>query len=263
MGVVNVTPDSFSDGGCFFDPDKAIEHGLKMSEEGADIIDIGGESTRPYAGKISSAEEARRVIPIIEALSKRLTIPISIDTHKSEVARHALEAGAAIINDVSALRSDPEMARVAAEADVPVILMHMKGQPETMQDNPQYQQLLPEIIGFLRNALDRARAAGIRSDLTVVDPGIGFGKTFDHNLTVLRDLAQFQILKRPLLVGSSNKAFIGHILKKEPHERATGSMAAVAVSVMNGAHIVRVHQVKQSVEAVRVVEAIKAGKTLE
>ncbi|MFO7985911.1 MAG: dihydropteroate synthase [Desulfatiglandaceae bacterium] len=263
MGVLNVTPDSFSDGGVHFAPEQAIEHGLKMAQEGADIIDVGGESTRPYARKISAEEETERVVPVITALSNALSIPISIDTHKSTVARHALKAGAVIINDVSALRSDSHMGRVAAAAAVPVILMHMKGQPENMQDNPVYTDLIPEILHFLKHALDRAEAAGIRRDLTLVDPGIGFGKTFDHNLMILRDLVRFQALGRPLVVGSSNKAFIGHILKREPHERETGSMAAAAVSAMNGAHILRVHEVKKAVETVKIVDAVKSGKVLD
>ncbi|MFP3910885.1 MAG: dihydropteroate synthase [Desulfobacteraceae bacterium] len=263
MGVLNVTPDSFSDGGAHFAAEEAIEHGLKMAQDGADIIDIGGESTRPYARKVAAEEEAQRVIPVISGLFKRISIPISIDTRKSSVARQALNAGAAIINDVSALRADPHMGRVVAEAGVPVILMHMKGRPENMQDHPHYHDLIPEILHFLKRALDGAEASGIRRDLTLVDPGIGFGKTFDHNLMILRELVQFQALGRPLLVGSSNKAFIGQILKKKPHERGTGSMAAAAVSAMNGAHMVRVHRVKEAVETVRIVDAIKAGKVLD
>lgn len=260
MGILNITPDSFSDGGRFFDTRKAIEHGLRMAVEGADMIDVGGESTRPYARKLSADEEMARVLPVIEALSGALSIPISIDTYKARVARQALDAGATIINDVSALRFDPDMANVAAEAGVPVILMHMKGEPENMQDEPQYKNLILEIMDFLRDAIDRAEVAGIRREMTVVDPGIGFGKTFDHNLQILRDLEQFQALERPILLGCSNKAFIGHILKKEPHERDTGSMAAAAVGAMNGANILRVHHVKKTVETVKVVEAIKAGK---
>ncbi|MEJ2587141.1 MAG: dihydropteroate synthase [Deltaproteobacteria bacterium] len=263
MGILNVTPDSFSDGGRYFDTQKAIEHGFRMAEEGADIIDVGGESTRPYAKKLSTDEEIARVLPVIEALSGALSIPISIDTYKARVAHEALDAGAAIINDVSALRFDPEMASVAAEAGVPVILMHMKGVPQDMQDQPHYDNLILEVMNFLQDALDRAAAAGIRREMTVVDPGIGFGKTFDHNLKILRELAQFQTLERPILLGCSNKAFIGHILKKEPHERVTGSMAAAAVGAMNGANILRVHHVKKAVETVKIVDAIKAGETPE
>ena len=261
MGVLNVTPDSFSDGGHYFDTQKAIEHGIEMAEEGADIIDVGGESTRPYARKLSAEEEIERALPVISALSDALPVPISIDTYKARVARRALDAGAAIINDVSALRFDPDMAKVAADAAVPVILMHMKGRPETMQNEPRYDDLIPDIMMFLRDALNRAEAAGIQREMILLDPGIGFGKTFDQNLMILRELARFNALGRPLVLGCSNKAFIGHILKKEPHERDTGSMAAAAVGVMNGAHVVRVHNVKQAVETVKIVDAIKAGKT--
>jgi dihydropteroate synthase len=260
MGVLNVTPDSFSDGGHYFDTARAIDHGVEMVRDGADIIDIGGESTRPYSEGISAGEEMDRVLPVIEALGKEVEAPISIDTCKAAVAREALKAGASVINDISALRFDPEMAPVAARARVPVILMHMKGTPGNMQKNPVYRDLIPEILDFLRGALDRSEAAGIPRDLTVVDPGIGFGKTFDHNLQIIRGLAQFLSLDRPVLLGPSNKAFIGHILNREPHERETGTMAAIAAGVMNGAHIVRVHHVKKAVETVRVVDAIKRGK---
>lgn len=260
MGVLNVTPDSFSDGGHYFDTARAIDHGVEMVRDGADIIDIGGESTRPYSEGISAGEEMDRVLPVIEALGKEVEAPISIDTCKAAVAREALKAGASIINDISALRFDPEMASVAAQARVPVILMHMKGTPGNMQKNPVYRDLIPEILDFLREALDRSEAAGIPRDLTVVDPGIGFGKTFDHNLQVIRGLSQFLSLDRPVLLGPSNKAFIGHILNREPHERETGTMAAIAAGVMNGARIVRVHHVKKAVETVRIIDAIRRGK---
>jgi dihydropteroate synthase len=259
MGVLNVTPDSFSDGGRYFDLDKAVEHALVMDREGADIIDVGGESTRPYARKISSNEEMDRVIPVIEALSKELTIPISIDTYKCEVAREALKCGASIINDISALRFDPQMASIAAKAGVPVILMHMKGTPENMQENPAYEDLIPEILDFLKDAVKRAVAAGISEDLIIVDPGIGFGKTFDDNLKIIKELFRFEALQRPVLLGTSNKAFIGHILDKEPHERDTGTMATIAYIVINGAHIVRAHNVKKTVETVTMLDAIKRG----
>jgi dihydropteroate synthase len=263
MGVLNVTPDSFSDGGHYFETGKAIEHGIEMDRDGADIIDIGGESTRPYSEAVSAAEEMDRVLPVIEALRKEISAPISIDTCKARVAREALTAGASIINDVSALRFDPEMARTAAQANVPVFLMHMKGTPGNMQKNPVYGDLIREIIEFLRDAIHRCEASGIQRDLTVVDPGIGFGKTFDHNLQIIRELSRFQCLDRPILFGPSNKAFIGHILNREPHERDTGSMAAVAAGVMNGAHMVRVHHVRKAVETVRIIDAIKRGKAEE
>ena len=263
MGVLNVTPDSFSDGGIHFQRDKAIAHGLSMARDGADIIDVGGESTRPYSEKISAEEELDRVIPVIQALSKDVEIPISIDTCKADVAREALKTGASIINDISALRFDSEMIPVAAEAGVPVILMHMQGTPTDMQTNPTYKNLIPEILDFLKSAMDRGVAGGIRKDMIIVDPGIGFGKTFDHNLQIIRELGAFNALERPILLGASNKAFIGHILHKEPHERDTGSMAAVAAGVLNGAHIVRVHNVKKTIETVKIIDAIKRGSVEE
>jgi len=259
MGVINVTPDSFSDGGQFFEKERAIEQGLQLGADGADLIDIGGESTRPYSKGISAEEEMNRVIPVIEALSKEITIPISIDTLKAQVAREALRSGASMVNDISALRSDPEMAAVAAEADVPVVLMHMKGTPSDMQVNPTYDDVTAEIIAFLTGVIDQAVSCGIRKERIIVDPGIGFGKSFDHNLKILKDLGRFQCLDMPILVGSSRKAFIGRILDKKGHERDTGTMATVAAAVMNGAHIVRVHNVKQAVETVRVIDAIKRG----
>jgi len=259
MGVLNVTPDSFSDGGHYFETDRAVEHAIAMDQNGADIIDIGGESTRPYSKKISIAEEIDRVIPVIEALRGKISAPISIDTCKSAVAGEALKAGASIINDISALRFDPETAQIAAHAGVPVILMHMKGTPGDMQNNPVYEDLINEILDFLRDAVDRCEAAGISRELTVVDPGIGFGKTFDHNLRIIRDLSRFKSLERPVLIGPSNKAFIGHILDREPHERDTGTMAAVAAGVMNGAHIIRAHNVKKAVETVKIIDAVKRG----
>ena len=263
MGVLNVTPDSFSDGGMYFQKEKAIAHGVSMANDGADIIDVGGESTRPYSETTTIEEEMDRVVPVIQALSKELRIPISIDTYKAEVAHQALKAGASIINDISAFRFDPDMISVAADAGIPVILMHMQGTPVDMQANPAYENLISEIIGFLKKAVDRGVAGGIKKDMIIVDPGIGFGKTFDHNLQVIRELAQFNVLERPILLGPSNKAFIGHILQKEPHERDTGSMAAVAAGVLNGAHIVRVHNVKKTVETVKMIDAIRRGSVEE
>jgi dihydropteroate synthase len=256
MGVLNVTPDSFSDGGLYFQRDKAIEQGLAMAREGADIIDIGGESTRPYSETVSCDEEMARVIPVIEALNKDIKIPISIDTCKAKVAVEALRAGASIINDISALRFDPEMGSVVAEAGVPVILMHMQGSPGNMQKNPTYDNLIQEILDFLKDAVERAVKAGIRKDLIVIDPGVGFGKTFHHNIEIIKELRQFSSLDRPILLGTSRKAFIGHILRNEPDERDTGTMATVSAGVLNGAHIVRVHNVKMAVETTRIVDEI-------
>ncbi len=260
MGILNVTPDSFSDGGRYLQASKAVEHGLKMAHEGADIIDIGGESTRPYSNRISTREEIDRVIPVIEALKKELSIPISIDTYKGEVAGEALKAGASMINDISALRFDPHMVSIAAAAGVPVVLMHMKGTPENMQENPTYKDLISEIQGFLTCAIERSVTAGIREDLIIIDPGIGFGKTFDDNLRIIKELSLFGSLRRPILLGTSNKAFIGHILDKRPHERGIGTLATVAAGVMAGAHIMRVHNVREALEAVKIIDAIKRGR---
>lgn len=259
MGVLNVTPDSFSDGGKYFDKSRAIEHGVSMADDGADIIDVGGESARPYSRSVPIQEEIDRVVPVIETLRNEISIPISIDTCKAAVAQAALKAGASMINDISALRYDPQMARFAAEARVPLILMHMRGTPENMQENPIYEDLIPEVIDFLKDAVERSVNAGIKREQIMIDPGIGFGKTFDDNLEIIRELPQLKLLQRPLVLGTSNKAFIGHILKKEAHERDTGTMATVAAGVMNGAHIVRVHNVPRAVETVRIVDAIKRG----
>jgi dihydropteroate synthase len=259
MGVLNITPDSFSDGGHYFQRDQAIEHGLTMAEDGADMIDVGGESTRPYAEKVSIHEEMDRVIPVIQGLSKEIRIPISIDTLKAEVAQEAIAAGASIINDISALRSDSRMVSVAAEAGVPIVLMHMKGSPSDMQDNPVYDHLIREIMGFLKSAADRAVEGGIDKASIILDPGIGFGKSFDHNLEIIRELHQFQTMGMPVMLGTSRKAFLGHLLGNEAYERDTGTMATIAAGVMNGAHIVRVHNVKRTLETVKVIDAIMRG----
>lgn len=259
MGILNVTPDSFSDGGRHFEFEKAIAGGLRMVEEGADIIDIGGESTRPFAPELDAETETARVVPVIEALAKRVSVPISVDTYKAGVAREALDAGASIINDISALRFDPEMAPLAASRGVPVVLMHMQGTPRNMQENPHYDDLFGEIGLFLQEAVERALRAGIREDLIILDPGIGFGKTFTHNLHLIQQFSRFASLGKPILAGPSNKAFIGHILKKKAHERDTGTMAAVAACVLNGAAAVRVHNVRLAVETVAIVDAIKRG----
>jgi dihydropteroate synthase len=260
MGVLNVTPDSFSEQGRFFDFHKAVEHGEFMARAGADLIDIGGESTRPYSRRISAQEEMDRVLPVVEALSTRIDVPLSIDTTKAAVAEEAINAGASIINDISALRFDAAMAGVAARAGCPVVLMHMQGTPEDMQDHPHYDDVVRDVIHFLRDAKDRAAAAGIRKDLVMVDPGIGFGKTFNDNLAIIRRLSELRVLGCPLLIGTSNKAFIGKILGKDAHERGVGTMATVAAAVMNGAHVVRVHDVGPAVETARVIDAIRNGR---
>ena len=259
MGVLNVTPDSFSDGGHFFVREKAIEQALAMEADGADIIDIGGESTRPYAEKVSLEQELERVVPVIEELSKAVSIPISIDTYKAKVAESAINAGATIINDISALRFDPDMVSVARDSCMPVILMHMKGTPGDMQNNPVYDDLMGEIKTFFREAIDKAQANGVARDMLILDPGIGFGKSFAHNLRIIRNLKELEALGLPVLLGSSRKAFIGNILDKPAEERDIGTMATVAAGIMNGAHIVRVHNVKMAVDTVKVVDTIMAG----
>jgi dihydropteroate synthase len=213
MGILNATPDSFSDGGRFFTFDRAVAHGERLAAEGADIIDIGGESTRPFSASVSEEEESRRVVPVIETLAKRISVPISIDTVKAGVARRALDAGASIINDISAMHFDPAMTGVAAKYGVPVILMHMQGTPETMQVTPAYDDIVAEIKIFLQEAVDRAENSGVPRARIIVDPGIGFGKTFHHNLFLVNHLDQFESLDVPVLVGPSRKAFIRNILK--------------------------------------------------
>jgi dihydropteroate synthase len=260
MGILNVTPDSFSDGGLFHLPDAAVSRGLKMALEGADIIDVGGESTRPFSAPISCREEIGRVVPVIGALAAELDIPISIDTTKAEVAEAALAAGASMINDISALRFDPPLAEVAAAAGVPVVLMHMKGTPEIMQKAPSYGDLIGEIRAFLEQAVTRAVSAGISEDLLILDPGIGFGKTFDHNLCLINRLDKLLPPGKPMLVGPSRKSFIGRILNVEPPERVNGSIAAAVACVFKGAHIVRVHDVAPTVDAVRVIDAVMREK---
>jgi dihydropteroate synthase len=260
MGVLNVTPDSFSDGGRFFDPLRAVQQGLKLAQDGADIIDIGGESTRPGSGSITVTEELRRVIPIIEALGEEVATPLSIDTQKAEVAARALGAGAAIVNDVSALRFDPEMAAVVAENQAAIVLMHMSGTPGDMQVDPRYDDLLGEISLFLQESVDRAQANGVAPDRIIVDPGIGFGKTVEHNLLILKHLSEFRSLGKPILLGASRKSFIGHILQTEVDQREEGTAASVTVAICNGANIVRVHDVAKMAPVVRMTDAIlRAG----
>jgi dihydropteroate synthase len=256
MGVLNVTPDSFSDGGRYYIKERAIEQGVSLARDGADILDIGGESTRPYSDPVPEEEEIERVMPVIEGLRKEIGIPISIDTCKANVARQALNSGASIINDISALRFDDSMASVAFKSGVPVILMHMQGTPGNMQANPSYQSLIPEIMDFLKTVIERAITAGIKRDMIIIDPGIGFGKTYEHNLRIIRDLKQFSQLDLPVLLGTSRKSFIGRILGKDTDERDIGTMATVSAGIMNGAHIVRVHNVKMAVETAKVVDEI-------
>jgi len=262
MGILNVTPDSFSDGGLFLDGGSAIERALRMEAEGADIIDIGGESTRPGSEPVSLEEELRRTIPVIEAISGKLRIPVSIDTYKSEVARRAIEAGAAMVNDISGLRFDPEMAPTLSQHDIALVLMHIKGTPLNMQKNPAYTNLFSEITEYLKESINIAIKCGIAKERIIVDPGIGFGKTREHNLQIINNLDRLSTLCRPVLVGVSRKSFIGSILNNAPaSERLEGTAAAVAISVMKGANIVRVHDVREISRVVKVADAIRREET--
>ncbi len=256
MGVLNVTPDSFSDGGRFFKLEEAVKQGLKLAEEGADIIDIGGESTRPGSEPVPIDEELRRVIPVIEELYKEIQVPISIDTYKSRVAKEALDSGALMVNDISGLRFDPEMKKVVVEYDVPVILMHIQGTPRNMQENPKYDNLIGNLKSYLKDSISIAEEAGISEDKIIVDPGIGFGKTLDDNLRILKNLSEFRSLGKPVMIGVSRKSFIGKILDLPTDKRLEGSLAALAVAIMNGANILRVHDVKESKRVAKLVDAI-------
>ncbi|MBI4844807.1 MAG: dihydropteroate synthase [Nitrospirae bacterium] len=258
MGILNVTPDSFSDGGLFFKKEDAVEQALKMEEDGADIIDIGGESTRPGSEKVSAKEEIKRVIPVINAVAKKIKIPISIDTYKSDVARAALDAGASIVNDISGLRFDKKMAGLVARHRIPVVVMHIKGTPESMQKSPFYEALIPEIIDYLTESIQIARGAGISDDKIIIDPGIGFGKTAEHNLEIIRRLNEFRGFQKPILIGPSRKSFIGSILGGlPPSERIEGTASAVAIAIFNGADIIRVHDVKEMRRVAAVADAVK------
>ena len=262
MGILNVTPDSFSDGSDFFSFESAVEQAQKLIADGAHILDIGGESTRPYSEQVSIEEECRRVIPVIETITKHVSVPISVDTTKSEVAKQALEAGASMINDVSALRSDPFMADVAADYGVPVILMHMKGTPKTMQISPVYDDLMGEISAFLENQIQYAVEKGIPRQNIIVDPGIGFGKTMEHNLQIIKHLHLLEPLGAPILIGSSRKAFIRKLLSEEEiHPQAaaveTGTQATISAAAMGGVHIIRVHDVANTHSTLKIVDAIR------
>jgi dihydropteroate synthase len=257
MGVLNLTPDSFSDGGEIEDLLEAIAFARLLAAQGADILDVGGESSRPGAEPVSLAEEARRVIPHVEAFAHVLEIPISIDTTKAEVARLALAAGASIINDTSALAADPLMARWAAESGAGVVLMHMQGTPATMQANPRYQDVVTEVYDFLARRIDWAQSRGIPRERIAIDPGLGFGKTFEHNLEILRNLERFDTLGCPVLVGLSRKGFLGSITGKPVSERTAATVAASLDACRRGARIVRVHDVAEMVDAIRVWAALK------
>ena len=256
MGILNVTPDSFSDGGRYDDVDMAIASAKQMVLDGADIIDVGGESSRPNAQPVSADEECRRVIPVVQALSEQTETIISVDTCKAEVAMKALQAGAHLVNDITALYSDPKMVEVVIEANASTILMHMQGTPDTMQKSPSYQNVVSEVYDWLKEAVDHAVDKGVREDLIIVDPGIGFGKTFDHNLQLLRNLEVFRQLKCPLLVGTSRKAFIGQILNLPADQRDGGTAATVAWSISKGVDIVRVHDVATMKRVAKVTDTI-------
>ncbi len=256
MGILNVTPDSFSDGGKFVNFNDAIAHGRKMIEDGADIIDVGGESTRPGAAPVSAAEEIKRVIPVIKGLSGIKGAVISIDTIKSVVAEAAIKAGASLINDVSALRSDRKIAKVAARRKVPVVLMHMLGNPRTMQENPVYDDLISDIISCLQNSITLAITNGVPAGRMIVDPGFGFGKTVEHNLEILRRLKELKVLGCPILIGTSRKSTIGKILDLPPDKRAEGTAATVVSAIASGADMVRVHDVAEISRTVKMADAI-------
>ncbi len=259
MGVVNVTPDSFSDGGRYLAADDALAQGLALVREGAAIVDIGGESTRPGSEPVPADEELRRVLPVVEALAERVGAPISVDTTKAEVARRALDAGAALVNDVSALRADPAMVEVVAELGAPVCLMHMQGAPKTMQEDPHYDDVVDDVLQFLEERMAFALARGVAEDQLLLDPGIGFGKTVEHNLTLLRHLDRFVALGRPVVLGTSRKRFLGAILGSEPGDRVIGTVATTVIGLLAGAHVFRVHDVKPNFEALRVALAVVEG----
>lgn len=256
MGVLNVTLDSFSDGGQFFDTDKAIEHGLQMAAEGAAIIDVGGESTRPGSSPVSAREQIRRVMPVIKTLCEKVDVPISIDTYNFEVATAALEAGAAMVNDITAL-SNERVGKLAVEYQVPVVLMHIQGTPATMQLEPKYKDVVGEVLEFLLGRAKRAEELGISKDMIFIDPGIGFGKMVEHNLLLLGNIHKFVDTGYRVCVGPSRKSFIGKITGREnPHERIFGTAAAVALCVSAGVSIVRVHDVAEMADVVKVAAAI-------
>ncbi|MFH0910869.1 MAG: dihydropteroate synthase [Planctomycetota bacterium] len=256
MGILNVTPDSFADGGRYFDTPFAVAQALRMEAEGAAIIDIGGESTRPGSLPVPPEEQCRRVLPVIRALREQSGIPVSIDTTRRRVAEAALDAGADMVNDISALREEPDMAQLLAERGAPVILMHMQGTPREMQKNPRYADVVEEVKAFLAERRESAVAAGIRRDAIVLDPGFGFGKTAAHNLTLLANLSRIVALGSPVLAGLSRKSTIGAVLDLPVEERLEGSLASAVLAVAEGARLVRAHDVRATVRAVRMAEAV-------
>ena len=255
MGILNITPDSFSDGGRYFDPDAALRRGIEMVEQGADLLDVGGESTRPGSDPVSAEEEWRRIGPVIRSLGSQVDVPVSVDTMKREVASKAMEVGASIVNDVSGLR-DPAMVRLVAGSRAGAVVMHMLGNPKTMQTHPEYTDVVRQVRSFLRERVQVLEAAGVASEAIAVDPGVGFGKTQEHNLALLNHLDRLASLGHPVVVGVSRKSFIERLGGGEPAERLPGSLAAATLAVAKGAHVVRAHDVRETVRAMRVADAV-------
>ncbi len=260
MGIVNVTPDSFSDGGQFLDPAAAVAHALELVAQGAEIIDVGGESTRPQAAPVAEAEELRRVMPVLEQLAGRVQVPLSIDTMKPAVARAGLQAGASIVNDVAANRADPAMWRVVAEAGAGYVCVHMQGTPQTMQVRPVYADVVREVGDFFFERIQRMSDCGVGREQLILDPGIGFGKTVEHNLQLLAGLRSFERLERPLLLGVSRKSFLGNLVGAEPGARLPGALACACLAVEAGVAMIRAHDVAATVQAIRMTEAILAKR---
>jgi dihydropteroate synthase len=261
MGILNVTPDSFSDGGMFLEKEAAVQRGLEMVQEGADIIDIGGESTRPHAVPVSVEEELDRVLPVIEALGARVTVPLSVDTMKLEVANAAVAAGASIVNDVGANREDDSMWRLIAKTGAGYVCMHMQGTPQTMQTNPVYSDVVTDVEEFFRERLRRMSGCGVQPEQIILDPGIGFGKKIEHNLELLGSVRRLTRLDRPLLLGVSRKSFLGKVSGLEPKKRLAPALACASLAVRDGVRLIRTHDVTETVQAVRMTEAIMAQRT--
>lgn len=260
MGILNLTPDSFSDGGSYTDVETAVKRAKKMVEEGVDIIDVGAESTRPGADYIEEETELKRILPVVRRLVTEVDVPISIDTYKSRVAEECIKVGAHIINDIKGLKGDPNMAKVVAKYGVSVIIMHIQGDPQNMQKNPEYDNIIEDIKGSLEESIDIAVKAGVSPKNIILDPGIGFGKTFEGNLEIIKKLCEFKKLEYPILIGASRKGFIGNILGTPPLDRLEGNLAVAVISAYNGASIIRVHEVKETVRALKVADSVKLIK---